>query len=185
MPEEMYIMGFGEWSTDNFSKVMTPVEGEFGEYAINNGEVNDVNNSFRIYDGKANNYETCSWGCGNNDEDYTPSWNTDNSVATATFVKGPKGKMTLPAATYNITFNIFTGVVKAADVAKSSVEGISVASNAKAWADGKTIRIAGAQSSAVYTVGGALVAANASAVNVPAGLYLVRIDNKTVKVIVK
>ena len=76
-------------------------------------------------------------------------------------------------------------MVKAADVAKSSVEGISVASNAKAWADGKTIRIAGAQSSAVYTVGGALVAANASAVNVPAGLYLVRIDNKTVKVIVK
>lgn len=66
----------------------------------------------------------------------------------------------------------------------SGVNGISADGGVKVSVNGSVISIGGAQAS-VYTIGGAQVAASATQVSVPAGIYVVVAGGKATKVVVK
>ena len=107
--------------------------------------------------------------------------NTTENTLEGTFSKGVEGCCTTTPGDYTVTFNLATGAFKL--VAKGgSVD--TIEASATIAANAGEIVVNGANSVAVYTVGGALISTDART-KVARGLYIVRADNQVKKVIVK
>ena len=181
LPEEIYLVGLGDWNPQNPQRVLKPVEGRLGLYRIESVGVNAGNQDFRIFDFKTGWDQGGDWGFGEadqaNDVDQS-SWYT-----TATFVKGWKGKVNLEPGDYDIDFNIFTGDMVIKNLDTSSVNKVAddavkvVAANGVISAEGALID--------VYTVSGACIARQAEKVNAANGLYIVVANGKAQKVVLK
>lgn len=184
MPEAMYIVGLGDWSPSNPQRALTPKEGEFGVYEIKGVEPEGANTDFRIYDGKNDSWDLCSWGFGEADEANDVEW--VEGKASAEFVKGWKGKVNLRQGTkYDISINVFTGKMEIVDLNFISSVADGVAESVSVVAANGEIAVKGAETMDVYTVSGALVATGADRVRVANGLYIVKAAGKAFKIIVK
>lgn len=180
LPEEVYIVGLGDWNPQNPQRVLKPVEGSLGLYRIEGVEVISGNQDFRIFDGKTD-WGVGTWGFGEadeaNDVDQS-SWYT-----TVSFIKGWNGKVNLDEGGYDIEFNILTGTLIIKNLDPSSVNNVAddavkvVAANGVISAEGALID--------VYTVSGACVARQAEKVNAANGLYIVVANGKAQKVVLK
>lgn len=184
MPEAMYIVGLGDWTPSNPQRALTPKEGELGVYEIKGVEPEGTNTDFRIYDGKNDSWDLCSWGIGEEDTANNLEW--AEGRASAEFVKGWKGKVNLPqGGKYDITLNVFSGKMSIVDTNYSSSVAEGVAEGVSVVAANGEIAVKGAAAMDVYTISGALVATGADRVRVAAGLYIVKAAGKAFKVIVK
>lgn len=181
LPEEVYIVGLGDWNPENPQKVLKPVEGQLGLYRIEGVEVTSGNQDFRIFDFKTGWDQGGDWGFGEADQANA----VDQSIwyTSVTLTKGWKGKVELEEGGYNIDFNVLTGELVVKNLDPSSVNKVTddsvkvVAANGVISAEGALID--------VYTVSGACVARQAEKVNAANGLYIVVANGKAQKVVLK
>ena len=113
----------------------------------------------------------------------------------ATFHKEDAGNMKVPTGKYAITFNIFNGEILVVNEDKAKSNGANsenlsgtdeVADNSvKVSTIGNVIRIYGATETEIYGVSGVLLARNVNEYATTRGIYLIKADNKVIKVVVR
>ena len=180
LPEELYIVGLGDWNPQNPQRALLPVAGKTGLYRIEGVGVSAGNQDFRIFDGKTD-WDVGTWGFGEADEAH----GVDQTIwyTSVTFTKGWSGKVNLEEGDYDIDFNIFTGEMVIKNLDTSSVANVAddsvkvVAANGVISADGALID--------VYTLSGACIARHAEKVEAANGLYIVVANGKAQKVVLK
>lgn len=110
---------------------------------------------------------------------------TENTLS-GTFTKGKEGCATTLPGTYTVRFDINTGAFTLTESTEAGVEELDGEEVSVVAGDGE-IRVNGAATAAIYNVCGQRVAAdsNATSFSVPAGIYVVVADGKTMKVAVR
>lgn len=189
LPAQVYLIGLnGDWNTKPISTALTQDQTLPYIYANDAVTVNESDSDVRIFDNVTDgDYGIASWGLGKGDGSYTSDLTFTNDVANVKFVKGAQDKILLPAGnTYSIRFNIFTGETSITRNGESSiVSSLEGKDDVKVVGGNGVITVSGADRIAVYTTSGALVSENISNVNVPGGIYIVKADNKVIKIVVK
>lgn len=197
LPDNLYILGLGEWTPQNMSKKLDKYTRD-GVYHISGVEVSDANAStFRICDANAPSvdYYITSWGYKSDNNDVSDLDEDTEYLRKATFHKGDAGNMKVPTGKYAITFNIFNGEILVVNEDKAYSNGANsenlsgtdeVADNSvKVSTIGNVIRIYGATETEIYGVSGVLLARNVNEYATTRGIYLIKADNKVIKVVVR
>lgn len=197
LPDNLYILGLGEWTPQNMSKKLDKFTRD-GVYHISGVEVSDANAlSFRICDANAPSvdYYITSWGYKSDNNDVSDLDEDTEYLRKATFHKGDAGNMKVPTGKYAITFNIFNGEILVVNEDKANSNGANsenlsgtdeVADNSvKVSTIGNVIRIYGATETEIYGVSGVLLARNVNEYATTRGIYLIKADNKVIKVVVR
>ena len=197
LPDNLYILGLGEWTPQNMSKKLDKFTRD-GVYHISGVEVSDANAStFRICDANAPSvdYYITSWGYKSDNNDVSDLDEDTEYLRKATFHKGDAGNMKVPTGKYAITFNIFNGEILVVNEDKANSNGANsealsgtdeVADNSvKVSTIGNVIRIYGATETEIYGVSGVLLARNVNEYAATRGIYLIKADNKVIKVVVR
>ena len=197
LPDNLYILGLGEWTPQNMSKKLDKFTRD-GVYHISGVEVSDANAStFRICDANAPSvdYYITSWGYKSDNNDVSDLDEDTEYLRKATFHKGDAGNMKVPTGKYAITFNIFNGEILVVNEDKANSNGEDsedlsgtdeVAENSvKVSTIGNVIRIYGATETEIYGVSGVLLARNVNEYATTRGIYLIKADNKVIKVVVR
>ena len=197
LPDNLYILGLGEWTPQNMSKKLDKFTRD-GVYHISGVEVFDANaTSFRICDANAPSvdYYITSWGYKSDNNDVSDLDEDNEYSRKATFHKGDAGNMKVPIGKYAITFNIFNGEILVVNEDKANSNGANsenlsgtdeVADNSvKVSTIGNVIRIYGATETEIYGVSGVLLARNVNEYATTRGIYLIKADNKVIKVVVR
>ena len=197
LPDNLYILGLGEWTPQNMSKKLDKFTRD-GVYHISGVEVNDdAASSFRICDANAPSvdYYITSWGYKSDNNDVSDLDEDTEYKRVATFHKGDAGNMKVPTGKYAITFNIFNGEILVVNEDKANSNGANsealsgtdeVADNSvKVSTIGNVIRIYGATETEIYGVSGVLLARNVNEYATTRGIYLIKADNKVIKVVVR
>lgn len=197
LPDNLYILGLGEWTPQNMSKKLDKFTRD-GVYHISGVEVSDANAlSFRICDANAPSvdYYITSWGYKSDNNDVSDLDEDTEYLRKATFHKGDAGNMKVPTGKYAITFNIFNGEILVVNGDKANSNGANsedlsgtdeVADNSvKVSTIGNVIRIYGATETEIYGVSGVLLARNVNEYATTRGIYLIKADNKVIKVVVR
>lgn len=201
LPDNLYILGLGEWNPQNMSRKLDKFTRD-GVYHISGVEVFDANaTSFRICDANAPSdpdidpWKITSWGYKSN-SDYVSDLDEHMEYKrVSTFHKGDNGNMEVPTGKYAITFNIFNGEILVVNEDKANSNGKDsedlsgtdeVADNSvKVSTIGNVIRIYGATETEIYGVSGVLLARNVNEYATTRGIYLIKADNKVIKVVVR
>ena len=199
LPDNLYILGLGEWTPQNMSKMLDKFTRD-GVYHISGVEVNnDEALTFRICDANApsenEQWNITSWGYKSDNNDVSDLDEDMEYKRVATFHKGDAGNMKVPTGKYASTFNIFNGeiLVVNEDKAKSNGANSEDLSGTDEVADdsvkvstiGNVIRIYGATETEIYGVSGVLLARNVNEYATTRGIYLIKADNKVIKVVVR
>ena len=199
IPDNLYILGLGEWTPQNMSKKLDKYTRD-GVYHISGVEVSDANAStFRICDANApsenEQWNITSWGYKSDNNDVSDLDKDMEYLRKATFHKGDAGNMKVPTGKYAITFNIFNGEILVVNEDKANSNGANsenlsgtdeVADNSvKVSTIGNVIRIYGATETEIYGVSGVLLARNVNEYATTRGIYLIKADNKVIKVVVR
>lgn len=197
LPDNLYILGLGEWTVQNMSRKLDKFTRE-GVYHINEVDVTDGGSSiFRICDANAPSvdYYITSWGYKSDNNDVSDLDEDTEYLRKATFHKGDAGNMKVPTGKYAITFNIFNGEILVVNKDKAYSNGANsedlsgtdeVADNSvKVSTIGNVIRIYGATETEIYGVSGVLLARNVNEYATTRGIYLIKADNKVIKVVVR
>ena len=197
LPDNLYILGLGDWIPQNMSKKLDKFTRD-GVYHISGVEVSDANAlSFRICDANAPSvdYYITSWGYKSDNNDVSDLDEDTEYLRKATFHKGDAGNMKVPTGKYAITFNIFNGEILVVNEDKAISNGANsedlsgtdeVADNSvKVSTIGNVIRIYGATETEIYGVSGVLLARNVNEYATTRGIYLIKADNKVIKVVVR
>ena len=199
LPDNLYILGLGEWTPQNMSKKLDKFTRD-GVYHISGVEVNnDEASTFRICDANApsenEQWNITSWGYKSDNNDVSDLDEDNEYLRKATFHKGDAGNMKVPTGKYAITFNIFNGEILVVNEDKANrndedSEDLSgtdeVADNSvKVSTIGNVIRIYGATETEIYGVSGVLLARNVNEYATTRGIYLIKADNKVIKVVVR
>lgn len=201
LPDNLYILGLGDWTPQNMSNKLDKYTRD-GVYHISGVEVFDANaTSFRICDANAPSdpdidpWKITSWGYKSN-SDYVSDLDEHMEYKrVSTFHKGDNGNMEVPTGKYAITFNIFNGEILVVNEDKANSNGKDsedlsgtdeVADNSvKVSTIGNVIRIYGATETEIYGVSGVLLARNVNEYATTRGIYLIKADNKVIKVVVR
>ena len=201
LPDNLYILGLGDWTPQNMSNKLDKYTRD-GVYHISGVEVFDANaTSFRICDANAPSdpdidpWKITSWGYKSN-SDYVSDLDEHMEYKrVSTFHKGDNGNMEVPTGKYAITFNIFNGEILVVNEDKANSNGKDsedlsgtdeVAENSvKVSTIGNVIRIYGATETEIYGVSGVLLARNVNEYATTRGIYLIKADNKVIKVVVR
>lgn len=197
LPDNLYILGLGEWTPQNMSKKLDKFTRD-GVYHISGVEVyDDAASTFRICDANAPSvdYYITSWGYKSDNNDVSDLDEDTEYLRKATFHKGDAGNMKVPTGKYAITFNIFNGEILVVNEDKANSNGEDsedlsgtdeVADNSvKVSTIGNVIRIYGATETEIYGVSGVLLARNVNEYATTRGIYLIKADNKVIKVVVR
>lgn len=197
LPDNLYILGLGEWNPQNMSKKLDKFTRD-GVYHISGVEVyDDAASTFRICDANAPSvdYYITSWGYKSDNNDVSDLDEDMEYKRVATFHKGDAGNMKVPTGKYAITFNIFNGEILVVNEDKANSNGANsedlsgtdeVADNSvKVSTIGNVIRIYGATETEIYGVSGVLLARNVNEYATTRGIYLIKADNKVIKVVVR
>lgn len=198
LPDNLYILGLGEWTPQNMSKKLDKFTRD-GVYHISGVEVyDDAASTFRICDANAPSvdYYITSWGYKSDNNDVSDLDEDMEYKRVATFHKGDAGNMKVPTTgKYAITFNIFNGEILVVNEDKANSNGANsedlsgtdeVADNSvKVSTIGNVIRIYGATETEIYGVSGVLLARNVNEYATTRGIYLIKADNKVIKVVVR
>ena len=199
LPDNLYILGLGEWTLQNMLKKLDKYTRD-GVYHISGVEVSEANAStFRICDANApsenEQWNITSWGYKSDNNDVSDLDEDMEYLRKATFHKGDAGNMKVPTGKYAITFNIFNGEILVVNEDKANrndedSEDLSgtdeVADNSvKVSTIGNVIRIYGATETEIYGVSGVLLARNVNEYATTRGIYLIKADNKVIKVVVR
>ena len=198
LPDNLYILGLGEWTPQNMSKKLDKFTRD-GVYHISGVEVyDDAASTFRICDANAPSvdYYITSWGYKSDNNDVSDLDEDTEYLRKATFHKGDAGNMKVPTGwKYAITFNIFNGEILVVNEDKANRNGEDsedlsgtdeVADNSvKVSTIGNVIRIYGATETEIYGVSGVLLARNVNEYATTRGIYLIKADNKVIKVVVR
>lgn len=197
LPDNLYILGLGEWTPQNMSKKLDKYTRD-GVYHISGVEVSDdAALTFRICDANAPSvdYYITSWGYKSDNNDVSDLDEDTEYLRKATFHKGDAGNMKVPTGKYAITFNIFNGEILVVNEDKANSNGANsealsgtdeVADNSvKVSTIGNVIRIYGATETEIYGVSGVLLARNVNEYAATRGIYLIKADNKVIKVVVR
>lgn len=197
LPDNLYILGLGEWTPQNMSKKLDKFTRD-GVYHISGVEVcDDAALTFRICDANAPSvdYYITSWGYKSDNNDVSDLDEDTEYLRKATFHKGDAGNMKVPTGKYAITFNIFNGEILVVNEDKAKSNGANsenlsgtdeVADNSvKVSTIGNVIRIYGATETEIYGVSGVLLARNVNEYATTRGIYLIKADNKVIKVVVR
>ena len=197
LPDNLYILGLGEWTPQNMSKKLDKYTRD-GVYHISGVEVcDDAASTFRICDANAPSvdYYITSWGYKSENNDVSDLDEDTEYLRKATFHKGDAGNMKVPTGKYAITFNIFNGEILVVNEDKANSNGEDsenlsgtdeVADNSvKVSTIGNVIRIYGATETEIYGVSGVLLARNVNEYATTRGIYLIKADNKVIKVVVR
>lgn len=199
LPDNLYILGLGEWNPQNMSRKLDKFTRE-GVYHINEVDVTDGGSStFRICDANApsenEQWNITSWGYKSDNNDVSDLDEDTEYLRKATFHKGDAGNMKVPTGKYAITFNIFNGEILVVNKDKAYSNGANsedlsgtdeVADNSvKVSTIGNVIRIYGATETEIYGVSGVLLARNVNEYATTRGIYLIKADNKVIKVVVR
>ena len=197
LPDNLYILGLGEWTPQNMSKKLDKFTRD-GVYHISGVEVyDDAASTFRICDANAPSvdYYITSWGYKSDNNDVSDLDEDTEYLRKATFHKGDAGNMKVPTGKYAITFNIFNGEILVVNEDKAISNGANsedlsgtdeVADNSvKVSTIGNVIRIYGATETEIYGVSGVLLARNVNEYAATRGIYLIKADNKVIKVVVR
>ena len=197
LPDNLYILGLGEWTPQNMSKKLDKYTRD-GVYHISGVEVcDDAALTFRICDANAPSvdYYITSWGYKSDNNDVSDLDEDTEYLRKATFHKGDAGNMKVPTGKYAITFNIFNGEILVVNEDKAKSNGANsenlsgtdeVADNSvKVSTIGNVIRIYGATETEIYGVSGVLLARNVNEYATTRGIYLIKADNKVIKVVVR
>lgn len=172
---QVYVMGDNNaWNFNDESGKLLPIE---GETKIFSGTVTfpaGADLSFwRIYEDLG---QVGSWGSPDGAD-------TVESLLSGTLKRGSEGCITTAPGTYVFVFDLNTGMFDL--TLFSSVEGIEI-ENSKITTTAGNISVSGDPASVlVYTTGGALVSSNKTSIDVPTGLYIVVVNNKATKIMVK
>ena len=115
LPDNLYILGLGEWTTRNKLKKLDKYTRD-GVYHISGVEVSEANAStFRICDANApsenEQWNITSWGYKSDNNDVSDLDEDTEYLRKATFHKEDAGNMKVPTGKYAITFNIFNGEI--------------------------------------------------------------------------
>lgn len=110
---------------------------------------------------------------------------TENTLS-GTFTKGKEGCATTLPGNYTVRFDINTGEFTLTESTEAGVGNLAGEEMSIVASDGE-IRVNGAATVAIYNVCGQRIAAdsNATSFSVPAGIYVVVADGKTMKVAVR
>ena len=197
LPDNLYILGLGEWTPQNMSKKLDKFTRD-GVYHISGVEVcDDAALTFRICDANAPSvdYYITSWGYKSDNNDVSDLDEDAEYKRVSTFHKGDAGNMKVPTGKYAITFNIFNGEILVVNEDKAKSNGANsenlsgtdeVADNSvKVSTIGNVIRIYGATETEIYGVSGVLLARNVNEYATTRGIYLIKADNKVIKVVVR
>ena len=199
LPDNLYILGLGEWTPQNMLKKLDKYTRD-GVYHISGVEVSEANAStFRICDANApsenEQWNITSWGYKSDNNDVSDLDEDTEYLRKATFHKEDAGNMKVPTGKYAITFNIFNGEILVVNEDKANrndedSEDLSgtdeVADNSvKVSTIGNVIRIYGATETEIYGVSGVLLARNVNEYATTRGIYLIKADNKVIKVVVR
>ena len=199
LPDNLYILGLGEWIPQNMSEKLDKYTRD-GVYHISGVEVSDANAlTFRICDANApsenEQWNITSWGYKSDNNDVSDLDEDNEYSRKATFHKGDAGNMKVPTGKYAITFNIFNGEILVVNEDKAISNGANsedlsgtdeVADNSvKVSTIGNVIRIYGATETEIYGVSGVLLARNVNEYATTRGIYLIKADNKVIKVVVR
>ena len=199
LPDNLYILGLGDWIPQNMSKKLDKFTCD-GVYHISGVEVNnDEASTFRICDANApsenEQWNITSWGYKSDNNDVSDLDEDTEYLRKATFHKGDAGNMKVPTGKYAITFNIFNGEILVVNEDKANSNGANsenlsgtdeVADNSvKVSTIGNVIRIYGATETEIYGVSGVLLARNVNEYATTRGIYLIKADNKVIKVVVR
>ena len=200
LPDNLYILGLGEWNPQNMLKNLDKYTRD-GVYHISGVEVyGDEASKFRICDANApsenEQWNITSWGYKSDNNDVSDLDENMEYKRVATFHKGDAGNMKVPTTgKYAITFNIFNGEILVVNEDKANSNGANsedlsgtdeVADNSvKVSTIGNVIRIYGATETEIYGVSGVLLARNVNEYATTRGIYLIKADNKVIKVVVR
>ncbi|MEG2242147.1 MAG: hypothetical protein RSC87_01520 [Muribaculaceae bacterium] len=173
--KQVYVMGDNnKWIFTDESGKLSPIEGETKVFTGTVTFPAGPELSFwRIYEDLG---QVGSWGSESGE-------NTKESTITGTLKKGSEGCITTVPGTYAITFDISTGMFDLEK--KSGVDGVEMEAAKVIGGDGNITVLGNPQSVLIYTTSGALISSKSSTVDVASGLYIVVVDNKVTKVIVK
>lgn len=175
-PENVYVIGNNTgWQWTEANSVLAPTENE-GEYS---GTVNLIGAGelpnycyWRVYD-KLENSKGYSWGLTENAE-------------TGILVKGNEGCVMTLEGWYVVTVSLKTGEVTLEPTGDPSSVADVEAADVKVIGGAGEIRVEGAAEGVkVFALSGALLSEGETIVKVPAGIYLVSVGSKVVKVAVK
>ena len=187
-PDNYYVVGNlnnSTWDPSDAQNVLTPVPDTVGMYE---GNVEVVANG-----SETNGYFGVSSVIGSNSSDWA-AFNSgrvgpkaDNEVITAgtekSLIESQNAFMVVPGK-YKFTIDKPFSTIML--TALSGVDVINPVENAKVIAGIGEINVIGAYKSIeVYTIGGALISNNKANIACEAGIYLVRVDGKVTKVVVR
>ena len=189
LPEQIYAIGWdGNWDKSNPPVTLVPVSGT--EWIYKNTEPLDLSGevTFRIFDNTASDFYTTSWGYNGDADGYEPTFSTNGQNSEPIqLIKGWGNNVKLTSSKrkgpFTLTFDLLNGQLSILNHDTSSISEMA-ADAAKVVVNGGVIT-AGDKLMNVYTVSGALVAANAKSVAAARGLYIVVVDGAAQKVAVK
>lgn len=191
-PDTIYLIGnvngSSEWLPTNGIKIAES-ESTPGEYKGNITITDGTDGYFGIGTLLTEDAEGQSWNTFNAAR-YIPAGNDALTLGEAAELKMTgDASFTITPGNYDLTIkltSIASGTITLSTPGTSSINGVDADGATYPVTGDGTITIVGeADTVEVYTVGGALVAADAEAVTCPAGVYVVVIDGTAHKVIVK
>lgn len=175
-PENVYVIGDNtgwQWTDANSMLAATENEGEYsGTINLIGAGGEAVYSYWRVYD-KLENQLGYSWGLAKEAE-------------TGKLLKGYDGCVITPTGWYVVTVNLKTGEVTLEPTGDPSSVADVEAADVKVIGGAGEIRVEGAAEGVkVFALSGALLSEGETIVKVPAGIYLVSVGSKVVKVAVK
>lgn len=176
-PENVYVIGDNtgwQWTDANSMLAATENEGEYsGTINLIGANEGAVSSYWRVYD-KLENNKGYSWGL--------KDGNAENGI----FIKGYEGNIITPVDEYKVTINLKTGEFSLEETGGTSSVADVEAADVKVIGGAGEIRVEGvAEGVKVFALSGALLSEGETIVKVPAGIYLVSVGSKVVKVAVK
>lgn len=173
-PENVYVIGNNTnwWESPNDNSELVKTEEGVYSGTINMKDAGDGSCYWRVYD-KLENNKGYSWGFVENAE-------------SGMLVKGYEGCVVTLAGWYVVTVNLKTGEVTLESTGDPSSVADIEAADVKVIGGAGEIRVEGAAEGVkVFALSGALLSEGETIVKVPAGIYLVSVGSKVVKVAVK
>lgn len=173
-PENVYVIGNNTnwWESTNDNSELVKTEEGIYSGTINMKDAGDGFCYWRVYD-KLENNKGYSWGFAENAE-------------SGMLVKGYEGCVVTLSGWYVVTVNLKTGEVTLESTGDPSSVADVNAADVKVIGGAGEIRVEGAADGVkVFALSGALLSEGETIVKVPAGIYLVSVGSKVVKVAVK
>ncbi len=175
-PENVYVIGDNtgwQWADANSMLAATENEGEYsGTINLIGANEDAVYSYWRVYD-KLENQLGYSWGLAKEAE-------------TGKLLKGYDGCVITPTGWYVVSVNLKTGEFTLEPTGDPSSVADVEAADVKVIGGAGEIRVEGAAEGVkVFALSGALLSEGETIVKVPAGIYLVSVGSKVVKVAVK